>query len=113
VRRNYDLVIEKMKEVEEKDQIRSWQPPLRGEEIMQLTGLQAGPLVGALKDAVIDAILDGRIPNDHDAAVAHLMSIKEQMVAEAERTGQVRKVSREELFRGKKLPGSGSDPVET
>lgn len=113
VRRNYDLVIEKMKEVEEKDQIRSWQPPLRGEEIMRLTGLPAGPLVGALKDAVIDAILDGRIPNDHDAAVAHLLSIKDAMLAEAERTGQVRKLTREELFRGKKLPGQASDLNET
>jgi putative nucleotidyltransferase with HDIG domain len=108
VRRNYDLVIEKMKEVEEKDQIRSWQPPLRGEEIMQLTGLPAGPLVGALKDAVIDAILDGRISNDHDAAVAFLLSIKDVTIAEAERTGQVRKVSREELFRGKRPPGTNA-----
>ncbi len=113
VRRNYDLVIEKMKEVEAKDQIRSWQPPLRGEEIMQLTGLPAGPLVGALKDAVIDAILDGRISNDHDAAVAHLMSIKDAMIAEAVRTGQVRKLTREELFRGKRLPGKETDPDET
>jgi putative nucleotidyltransferase with HDIG domain len=106
VRRNYDLVIEKMKEVEEKDQIRSWQPPLRGEEIMQLTGLPAGPLVGALKDAVIDAILDGRIANDHDAAVKHLLAIKDAMISEAAQTGRVQKQSREELFRGKRPPDS-------
>ncbi len=113
VRKNYDLVIEKMKEVEEKDQIRSWQPPLRGEEIMQLTGLPAGPLVGALKDAVIDAILDGRIANDHDAAVAHLLLIKDEMIKEAQKTGRVVKVSREDLFRGKKLPGEGENEEKT
>lgn len=113
VRRNYDLVIEKMKEVEEKDQIRSWQPPLRGEEIMQLTGLPAGPLVGALKDAVIDAILDGRISNDHDASVAYLLSIKDGMIAEATRTGRVQKVSREDLFRGKSLPGRSAESEDS
>ncbi|HCA78708.1 MAG TPA: tRNA nucleotidyltransferase, partial [Bacteroidetes bacterium] len=70
VRKNYDLVAEKMAEVEEKDRIRSWQPPVKGEEIMQICGLEPGPNVGKLKTAITDAILDGRIPNDHDAALA-------------------------------------------
>ncbi|HTY38038.1 MAG TPA: HD domain-containing protein [Bacteroidota bacterium] len=77
VRQNYDLVAQKMVEVEAKDKIRNWQPPLRGDEIMQVCGLQPGPLVGELKDAITDAILDGRIPNDHDAALAYLHEIKE------------------------------------
>jgi len=80
VRKNYDLVAEKMAEVEEKDRIRSWQPPVKGEEIMQICGLEPGPNVGKLKTAITDAILDGRIPNDHDAALAYLLSIRDQIV---------------------------------
>lgn len=80
VRKNYDLVVEKMAEVEEKDRIRSWQPPVRGEEIMQVCGLEPGPLVGKLKTAITDAILDGKIPNDHDAALAYLLTIKEEVI---------------------------------
>lgn len=79
VRRNYDLVVEKMAEVEEKDRIRSWQPPVRGEEIMEVCGLEPGPVVGRLKTAITDAILDGRIPNDHDAALVYLLSIKDEI----------------------------------
>jgi len=85
VRRNYDLVVEKMAEVEEKDRIRSWQPPIKGEEIMQVCGLEPGPIVGKLKTAITDAILDGRIPNDHDAALAYLLSIKDEIVGETPR----------------------------
>lgn len=106
VRKNYDLVLQKMEEVEERDQIRSWQPPLRGEEIMALCALPAGPLIGVLKDSVIDAILDGRIANDHDAAVAYLLQIKDGIIEEANRRGKIVKVPREELFKGKKLPGT-------
>jgi poly(A) polymerase len=78
---NYDLVIEKMKEVEERDRIRNWQPPLRGEEIMQLCGLTEGPMVGVLKDKITDAILDGTIPNEHDKAMQYLLSIKEETMS--------------------------------
>lgn len=80
VKGNYDLVTQKMAEVEEKDKLRNWQPPLRGDEIMLVCGLEPGPLVGKLKDAITDAILDGRIPNEHDAALTLLMEIKESIV---------------------------------
>jgi poly(A) polymerase len=81
VKRNYDLVVEKIGEVEEKDRIRSWQPPVRGEEIMRVCGLEPGPLVGMLKEAITDAVLEGTIPNDHDAALDYLMKIKDEIIA--------------------------------
>jgi putative nucleotidyltransferase with HDIG domain len=78
---NYDLVARRMREVEEKDRWRSWQPPVRGEEIMALCGLTEGPKVGVLKKALEDAILDGNIPNEHDAAVTYLLQVKDTLLA--------------------------------
>jgi poly(A) polymerase len=80
VKQNYDLVIKKMAEVEEKDRIRNWQPPLRGEEIMEICGLTEGPMVGILKDMITDAVLDGTIPNEHDAAMQYLLSMKDEIM---------------------------------
>jgi poly(A) polymerase len=80
VKKNYELVMEKMKEVEEKDRIRNWQPPLRGEEIMQMCDIVPSKLVGILKDQITDAILDGIIPNEHDAARDYLLQIKDDVV---------------------------------
>lgn len=66
---NYELVVRKMVELEERDRIRNFQPPVMGDEIMAMFGLEPCALVGELKTAVKDAILDGIIANEHDAAV--------------------------------------------
>jgi tRNA nucleotidyltransferase (CCA-adding enzyme) len=80
--KNYDVVIEKMKAVEEKDRLRNWQPPVRGDEIMRVCAIEPGPLVGKMKEMIEEAILDGTIPNDHDAALEFLLKMKDKVLAE-------------------------------
>jgi len=69
---NFKLVRRRCKEVEEKDHIRNWQPPIDGVEIMQLFNLPPSKPVGILKDSLKDAILDGAVANTREAALEFL-----------------------------------------
>ena len=75
---NFDYVEERIKEVEKKDRIRNWKNPLSGQEIMKALNIKPGKTVGNVKNAVKEAILNGDIPNDHDAAFEFMMNNKEQ-----------------------------------
>jgi len=78
-RANYELVRQKMKEIEEKDRIRNFQPPVKGEEIMQLLHIEPCKEVGDLKSAIKDAILDGVIPNEYEPAKAFMLERAREM----------------------------------
>lgn len=71
---NFEIVRSKLVELEEKDKIRNWQPPIKGEEIMQIYNLKPGREIGILKNALKDAILDGQVENNYDSARAFLDS---------------------------------------
>lgn len=72
---NFNLVRTKLRELEEKDRIRNFQPPVDGIEIMCIFGIEPCNTIGELKAVIKDAILDGVIPNEHDAAKEYLLKI--------------------------------------
>lgn len=80
--KNYDVLEKRVAEVIEKDKLRAFQSPVRGEEIMAVCGLKPGPTVGKIKKTIEEAILDGQIPNEHDAAFAFFLACKDTFLAE-------------------------------
>jgi tRNA nucleotidyltransferase/poly(A) polymerase len=71
--KNFERVERKIVEVEEKDRIRNWKNPLTGQEIMNALGLPQSKRIGVIKDHIKEAILNGEIPNEHEAAFTYMM----------------------------------------
>ncbi|WDF54443.1 CCA tRNA nucleotidyltransferase [Mucilaginibacter sp. KACC 22063] len=78
-RQNFELVQQKLKDVEQRDQIRNWQPPVTGNDIMHIFGLQEGREVGIIKNQIREAILEGEIPNTREAALAFTIAKGEEI----------------------------------
>ena len=76
---NFNTVRQKLKDIEEKGRIRNFQPPVDGEEIMRIFELTPCREVGTLKSSIKDAILDGKIPNEHDAAYEFMLKKAAEM----------------------------------
>ena len=77
--KNYELLKQKMVELEERDRIRNFQPPVRGDEIMEILHLPPCNQVGEIKTAIKDAILDGVIPNEYEPAKAYMLHKAKEM----------------------------------
>jgi poly(A) polymerase len=74
---NYEIVMRKVKDVQEKDQLRAFQSPVRGEEIMRVCNIPPSKIVGDIKTAIEEAILDGKIKNNYEEAYQYFLNIKE------------------------------------
>lgn len=76
---NFSLVEQKIKEVEERDQVRNFQPPVSGEEIMEVFGLEPCKEIGVIKNAIKEAILEGEIENNHESALKYMMELGKKL----------------------------------
>jgi tRNA nucleotidyltransferase/poly(A) polymerase len=77
---NYERVMQKVREVKEKDKLREFQSPVRGDEIMKICNLPPSKKVGEIKSAIEEAILDGKIGNNYEEALQYLLKIKDDFL---------------------------------
>jgi tRNA nucleotidyltransferase (CCA-adding enzyme) len=78
--RNYEVVYERIREVQEKDRLRAFQSPVRGEEIMEICTLKPSRAIGCIKSEIEEAILEGVIPNEYEPAKEYLLVHKDEWI---------------------------------
>lgn len=78
-KKNFALVEEKIREVEERDRVRNFQPPVSGEEIMDIFGIQPGKEIGIIKNAIKEAILEGEIKNERESALNYMFELGKKL----------------------------------
>lgn len=78
-KKNFSLVEQKIKEVEERDKVRNFQPPVSGEEIMQIFDLKPCKEIGIIKNAIKEAILEGEIENNHESALKYMFELGKKL----------------------------------
>lgn len=78
-KQNFSLVEQKIKEVEERDKVRNFQPPVSGEEIMETFGIQPCKEVGLIKNSIKEAILEGEIENNYESAIKYMMELGKKL----------------------------------
>lgn len=83
--KNYEKIEKRIVEVQEKDKLRNFQSPVRGDEIMEICNLNPCKTVGTIKKAIEEAILDGIIPNEYNAAKEYLFKIKDEILNSADK----------------------------
>ena len=84
---NFGRVEKRIAQVEERDRIRNFQSPVRGEEIMKICNIPPSREVGIIKSKIEEAILDGLIPNEYEAALEYLYKIKDEVLAGTQARG--------------------------
>jgi putative nucleotidyltransferase with HDIG domain len=72
--KNYELVISRLNDIEERDHLRNWQPPISGQDIMTTFGIRPGRVVGEIKTAIREAILEGNLENDYEKAYQFMLN---------------------------------------
>ena len=82
--KNFELVREKIKEVEARDKVRNFQPPITGEEIMKAFDLTPCREIGQIKEAIKEAILEGIIPNEHESSYQFMIKVGKKLGLEIE-----------------------------
>ena len=85
--RNFAIVREKIVEIEAKDHVRNFQPPISGDKIQQVFGIEPSPPVGIIKNAIKEAILDGEIPNEYEAAYQKMLTLGQELGLTVQKPG--------------------------
>ena len=89
--KNFGVVRKKLKDIEEKDKLRNWQPPITGEMIMETFGIEPGKNIGIIKSAIREAILDGEVENNKDAAYNFMLEKGKELGLSVKKKGSVTK----------------------